>query len=109
MPNYAGIEEYVLRTFVRIRERFEQDRPLIPPGHLYEVRYEDLVQDPLARRSEIYQRLELGDSATVRPKVERFLADSADYKTNRYSLTDEQRRTVAQRWAAAFESHGYEI
>lgn len=108
VPNYAGIEEYVLRTFVRIRRRFEQDRELIPPGRLYEVRYEDLVQDPLARLSEIYQRLELGDFATVRPQVERFLADSADYKTNRYSLTEEQRRTIAERWSAAFESHGYE-
>jgi LPS sulfotransferase NodH len=108
VPNYEGIEEYVLRTFVRIRERFEQDRELIPPGRLYEVRYEDLVQDPLARLSEIYQRLELGDFAKVRAKVERFLAESADYKTNRYSLTEAQRKTVTERWAAAFESHGYE-
>jgi len=107
VPNFAGLEERVLDTLERMDDRFEQDRTLIPPGRLYEIRYEDLVSDPSARLSEIYRRLELGDFEKVRPAVEKFLAESADYQTNRYQLTDEQRAAVAKRWSRYIRRHGY--
>lgn len=108
VPNYRGVEQYVLDTFVQIDERFERDRALIPSGRLYEIKYEDLVRDPVARLTEIYENLNLGDFQSVRPAVERFLAESADYQTNRYSITDEERRTVARRWSGYIQRHGYE-
>jgi hypothetical protein len=107
IPRYEGLDEYVLDTFVRLDERYQRDRELIPPGRLYEIKYEDLIRDPVGRLAEIYDRLELGDFAQVRESVEQFLAAAADYKTNRYSLSDEQRQTVARRWAAYFARYGY--
>jgi LPS sulfotransferase NodH len=108
VPNYEGIENYVLETFVRMNDAFERDRHLIPPGRLYEIKYEDLIREPVARLAEIYDHLQLGDFQAVRSEVERFAAEAAEYQTNRYSMTDEERRTVARRWSAYFERHGYE-
>jgi omega-hydroxy-beta-dihydromenaquinone-9 sulfotransferase len=107
VPKFEGLEEYVLDTFVRMDERYERDRGLIPPGRLVEVKYEDLIRDPIGRLAEIYERLELGDFGRVRESVEQFVAANADYKTNRYSLTDEQRQAVARRWAKFIERYGY--
>lgn len=108
VPNYAGIEEYVFRTFERMHERYEQDHKLIPPDRLYEVKYEDLVQDPVARLEELYERLELGDFARVRPAVERYVAANADYQTNRYALAPEVRAEIARRWAGYIARYGYD-
>jgi hypothetical protein len=107
VPRFEGLEEYVLETFVRIDDRYVRDRGLIPPGRLVEIKYEDLVRDPVAQTAEIYERLDLGDFARVRGAVEKYVASQADYKTNRYSVTDEQKQTVARRWANYIERYGY--
>ena len=49
------IERHVLDTFVRMYECFEQDRELVPPGRLIDVRYEDLVADPVGQMRDVYR------------------------------------------------------
>ncbi|MGC3971168.1 MAG: sulfotransferase [Pirellulales bacterium] len=107
VPNFAGLEEHVLKTFTRIYERFEADRALIPADRLYEVRYEDLVADARGRMAEIYRQLELGDYTKVQPAIEKYLAENADYQTNRYSLSGDQRQAVSTRWRPFIEKYGY--
>jgi hypothetical protein len=107
VPTFAGIEEHVFTTFARMHERFERDRGLIPAGRLYELRYEDLIQAPTARLAEMYEQLELGDFGRVREAVERFVADNADYQTNRYELSPERREEIARRWAGYISQHDY--
>src|SRR5262249_11502335 len=46
MPTFAGLEEQVLDTLVRMYAAFERDRPQIPSGNFHEVCYEELVRDP---------------------------------------------------------------
>ena len=65
----AWIERHVLDTFVRMYECFEQDRELIPAGRLVDVRYEDLVADPVGQMRQVYRGLNLGDFAHVEPAL----------------------------------------
>jgi omega-hydroxy-beta-dihydromenaquinone-9 sulfotransferase len=108
-PNYQGIEEHVLKTFVRMYDRFEEDRKLIPPGRLYEMKYEDLVKNPVGQMGAIYEQLQLGDFGEVRPAIEAYLGETRTYKTNKYQLSDEDRRTVAKRWRKYAEHYGYPV
>jgi hypothetical protein len=101
------IEGHVLDTFVRMYECFEQDRELVPPGRLIDVRYEDLVADPVGRMRDIYQRLNLGDFAGVEPSIREYAVKSRDYKTNKYSLPPEVADRVRGRWAPYFQRYGY--
>ena len=39
---------------------YSDDRQLIPDGHLIEVKYEDLITDPIVNIRQIYRELELG-------------------------------------------------
>jgi len=107
VPNCAGLEEQVLETFERMYRKFESDRSLISADRLYEIRYEDLVRDPIARMEEAYKQLGLGDFAQVRGAMQRYVADSADYQTNKYSITDAQREQIARRWRPYLEKYGY--
>jgi hypothetical protein len=107
-PSWKGLEERILDTFVRMYERFEAARPLIPPERLYELRYEDLIRDPLGRLETLYRQLDLGDFNEVRRHVEAYLAGLKDYETNRYLLTPSERRAIALRWSGYLQRYGYE-
>jgi len=101
------MEKSVLDNFVRMYECFEQDRELIPPGRLVDIRYEDLVADPVGELRQIYQQLGLGDFAHVEPELQRFTKQERDYKTNKYQLPPEVADRVRRRWAPYFQRYGY--
>ncbi len=107
VPKFEGLEERVLATFEQMYEVFERQKQLIPPGQLCEVRYEDLVADPTGQMRAIYDRLGLGEFEAVRPAIEAYFAEKADYQTNRYQLSPELRREVTRRWAPYLRRYGY--
>jgi hypothetical protein len=108
LPKDDGwIEEHVLETFVRMYDRFEQDRELVPPGHLVDVRYEELVADPVGQMRQVYDQLGLGDFARVEPEMRRYAKGMRAYRTNRYALPPDVAQRVRDRWASYFERYGY--
>lgn len=65
------------RGFMRFRrmfELFEETRHLVPEGSLVEIRYEDLIADPVTVLRRVYADLDLGDfgplEAALTPLVE---------------------------------------
>ncbi len=105
--NYDWIEEEVFSNLVRMYEAFEHDRELIPEGNLAELRYEDLIADPKAQLRGIYDQLNLGDFSEVETALDAYLKETGDYKTNRYTLPDDVREKVGDRWQAYAERYGY--
>jgi omega-hydroxy-beta-dihydromenaquinone-9 sulfotransferase len=106
-PHYRDLEEQVFQTFRRMYEAFEQDRPLIPPTRFSEVRYEDLLVDPIAEMRRIYGELELGEFEKVLPALEKYAQGRADYQRNRYEIAPETRSKVARRWGDFMRKYGY--
>lgn len=106
-PTFAGLEEHVLDTFVRLFDRLEEGRRLVRPDRFHELRYEDLVRNPVEEMAALYDRLELGGFERVRPRVERYLDEHKGYETNRYALTPAQRDRVTRRWGSVIRRYGY--
>jgi hypothetical protein len=107
-PTFDDLEESVLRTFARMYERFEADRGLIDESRLVEIRYEDLIRDPLALLEVMYDRLDLGDFEAARPPIKDYLDGMRNYETNHYELTDQQRQRVRREWGDVIHRYGYE-
>jgi len=107
VPTGEGLEEYVYQTMVRMYEAFERQRPLIPAGHFCEVRYEDLVQDPIGQVRRVYEELGLGGFEQALPALEQYMAGQAGYRTNRFNLPPETRAEIARRWQFFFDRYGY--
>ncbi len=105
--NGHDVTEYVLSTFERMYRSFEEDRPLLTEDQYYEVRYEDLVADPVAQIRAMYEQLDLGDFAQLRPRLEAFLEAKKDYQTNRFEPPEEIRTMVAERWGEFAKRYGY--
>jgi len=106
-PNFAGLEQYVFENFNRMYRKFEAERSLIPPGRFHELRYEDLVRDPVGQVRAIYEQLDLGDFEQALPALEAYQAEVADYKTNRYEISPELQDEITRHWGDFIRKYGY--
>lgn len=107
-PRGEHLQEYVLATLPAMHRKLEAARHLVPPSRFYELRYEDLVADPEREIRALYEHFGW-DFERVRPALEEHISAMADYQTNRYELSAEQRAEVARRWAPYFHKYGYQV
>jgi hypothetical protein len=106
-PTFIGLEEYVFTTFVRLYDRLEEGRKYVASDRFYELRYEDLVRNPVDQVERLYEHLGLGKFDEVRPRLEQYVAGLAGYERNRYELTPAQREQITKRWGPVIEGYGY--
>jgi hypothetical protein len=101
------IDELILSWYTDLFALFERDRALIPPGDLHELHFEDLEKSPRECLEKLYQELNLPDFERFWQHASVYLDSTADYQKNTYSLTEEVRSKVSQRWRFFFERYGY--
>jgi hypothetical protein len=106
-PTYQGLEKFVFETGWRLFKKLEEDRSLVDPGCFHELKYEDLVADPIGQMQALYEHLQLCDFDKVRPRLEDFVAENRDYQTNRYQISDALREEIRDGWGRFFERYGY--
>ena len=106
-PTYAGLDTHVLETFNRLYRAFDRDKSLLGPRQLAEVRFENLVTDPLTELERIYRELDLGPFDLARPAVEKLLESRKDYKPNQFDLAPEIRKKVHDAWGWFAVRYGY--
>ena len=106
-PNYRQLDEYVFSCFVEMYEKLDRDRSLVDPRRFFEVRYEDLVRDPIEQMRSLYDHLELGEFDNALPKLRAYFADRRDYKTGSYQIDDELREQIDRRWGPYMRKYGY--
>ena len=108
LPRHETLDEYVFESFERMYEAFERDREQLPADRICDVKYEELIQDPLGQLETIYEHLDLGDFAETRERVKAFTTEQRDYRTNQHSLDEATRRTIYERWSGYFRRYGYD-
>lgn len=101
------IREKVFTEFRVVYDRLEEAKPRIPKGRFCELRYEELVKNPVPELRRVYEALDLGDFEAVRPRLEEFARGMADYETNKYQFTDADRAEVDARWGDVIRRYGY--
>lgn len=107
-PKFAYLDEYVFESFERMYRAFEEQRRSLDESQICDVRYEDLVQDPVGQLAAIYDKLDLGGFEQVQPKLAEFAARQKDYQTNHHRLADETRAEIRRRWGEYFVRYGYD-
>lgn len=100
-------EDYVLGLGSRMYRQFDQDHHLLKPTQLCEVRYEDLVADPLGQTERVYEELSLGHFSDMKPKLEDYLEQTKGYQTNTFDISDDLERKIASMWSGYIDRYGY--
>lgn len=107
VPKFEGLEEHVFNTFSHMHRTLDATRGLVDPRRFHELRYEDLVADPLGQVQQIYENLQLGEFEAARPRLEEYLRGQKDYKTNRYEMDPVLKAEITRRWGNIIEKYGY--
>lgn len=108
-PTFEGLRDDVFETYVRMYDRLNDTRDLVPAGRFFELRYEDLLCDPVRCLETLYRAVDLGDFEPARKHVEAYVAGMRNYETNRYELTSEDRETITRRWGHIARQYGYTL
>jgi hypothetical protein len=101
------LDDYVLDMFARLTEDFEADKHLIPKDKLIELRYEDLVKDPIAKLRDLYVKLKIGDFESARPRMQAYLDAQDDHRVSEYEMPAELKRKVVERLKPYIDRYGY--
>ena len=107
LPRHESLDDYVFGAFERMYRGFDRQRESIDPTRICEVRYEDLVRDPISQVRTIYEKLDLGDFEHVREKLEEYVGCLRDYRPNEYEVEPETKEEIRRRWAGYIERYGY--
>ena len=108
-PDPQAMDELIMSWYTEIFSLFERDRGLIPPGSLYELRFEDLESSPRESLERLYAELGLPGFDGFWERAEAYLQKLVGYKKNTYTLTEEERAKVSQRWHFNFLRYGYPL
>jgi omega-hydroxy-beta-dihydromenaquinone-9 sulfotransferase len=109
VPKHEGLEEYVFSCFERMYSTFEKQRALVDSARFYELRYEDLIADPVKQIQAIYEQFELGDFDEVAPKLNAYFEQKRDYRVNKHNLDPALRDEITRRWGNYIERYGYTL
>ena len=101
------LDDYVLDMFQRLTESYEEDRHLIPKDRLVELRYEDLVKDPLATMRDLYARLDIGDFAAAEPPMQAYLDAQQEHRVSEYEMPKALRHRIVERLGPFIDRFGY--
>jgi hypothetical protein len=106
-PREEGLDEYVFTALERMYRGFERQRAMLPPNRICDLRYEDLIQDPSGTLQYVYEQLDLGDFARVRPRIEQSMQRRQGHRINRHHLPEKIRQEIDERWASYMRNYGY--
>ncbi|HMK42149.1 MAG TPA: sulfotransferase [Methyloceanibacter sp.] len=101
------LDDYVLDMFARLTEDYEEDRHLIPEGHLVELRYEDFVRDPVATMRDIYRRLDIKGFDQAEAPMREFIGERKEHRVSHYELPEKLKRKVIDRLKPYIDRFGY--
>jgi hypothetical protein len=101
------LDDYVLDMFVRLTEDFEADRHIVPQGRLIELRYEDLIEDPIGIMRHLYERLDIGNFATAEGPMRAYLDEQKEHRVSEYEMPLELKRKIVARLGPYIVRYGY--
>ena len=101
------IDIQVIENYKRLMNGFFEQKKLIPKENYVEIRYEDLVKDPLKQVKKIYTKLKLPGFKMALPGINKYLERKKDYKTNVYKIDKKIIDKVKKHWSFTIEQWGY--
>ncbi|KYK31764.1 MAG: hypothetical protein AYK22_07785 [Thermoplasmatales archaeon SG8-52-3] len=102
------IEKQVIENYKRLMKSYFEQEKLIPKNKIVDIRYEDLVKEPIKQIEKIYSILKLPGLTNALPEMQKYLERQKDYKTNVYKIDKKIIERVKNNWNFTIERWGYQ-
>ena len=101
------LEEQVIENYKRLMNSYFDQKKLIPKENLIDLKYEDLVSDPIKEVEKIYSKLKLPGLKDALPEMHKYLKTKSDYKPDVYSIDKKILQRVENNWDFAIKKYNY--
>ncbi len=102
-PSIAEVAE----VYEAMEEIITRDIELLPPGRNTEVRYEDLVSDPVLQIKKMYTALSLPFTQSFENKLKDYIKESTKFERNTFSLSDKDKSYICRMFSIYMARYGY--
>jgi hypothetical protein len=103
----ADIEEFCSKRYAMIFARWFQDRELIPPENLIELRHEDITARPMEIVESVYRRFGLSTWDATQPRLKAYTDSLIGYRNNEYHFSAEYLNRIEPHLRPIAERLGY--
>ncbi|MFW9924598.1 MAG: sulfotransferase [Candidatus Thorarchaeota archaeon] len=100
-------KELILDLYEEMFERYFEEKMFIPKENLIEIKYEDMVDNPIEGLNEIYNKLQLGNFDEIKDNFISYLNTTKNYKRNEHQIDENLKLKINERWHATIEKWGY--
>jgi hypothetical protein len=107
-PRYGGdlaLDRFVNASMASLYRNFDRDVERLEAGRFAEIRYEDLVDSPIAEVTRL--RAEIGLPEPDAAALQAHLDDVGDFRRNRFTMNDETAEIIRREWRWYFDRFGY--
>lgn len=108
IPKEKGLAEKVLADFEKMDAAYTADLPLLKPGQITEISYDQLVGDPIGTMEKVYTDIGIDGFENQRAKFEEFAKTQKNYKKNKFAIAPEIAQQIAVRWKPYLDRYGYQ-
>ena len=109
LPKYddTWLKNYIFECKDLMYSAYFQHRDELPTNRLAEVRFEDLVRQPIDELSRVYDQLELGEFEKVQPSIESYFDAKKNHKKNEHQLDEKLKLEIDSNWQEYSKEFGY--
>jgi omega-hydroxy-beta-dihydromenaquinone-9 sulfotransferase len=101
------IEQQVIKNYIRLLNSYFEQQKQIQKDKLVEIKYEDLISNPVEQVKKIYSTLKLHGYEDALPEMEKYLEKQSEYKTNIYAIDDKIVHHVNKNWKFTIDRWNY--
>ncbi|MDR0749009.1 MAG: sulfotransferase, partial [Tannerellaceae bacterium] len=101
------IETNAVEIFRQLYYKYEEEKQLIPPGNLVEIKFEDFEAAAFEMTEYIYAKLNLPGFQESKENIRNYLDRKKGYKKNQYTCNHRTLEIVNKNWKMALDGWGY--
>ena len=103
------LESNILDIYMKLYDRYEADKHLIPQDNLIEVKFEDFEANPSQMTRDIYSKLRIPGYDEAHDSIEAYLSKKKGYKKNAYKYDPRTVELVETHWAKPLKDWDYKL
>jgi len=110
VPKYddTWLKNYIFECKDLMYESYFDSREQLPTNRLVELRFEDLVAQPIDQLAAAYDQLELGGFENAKPHVQDYFERKKSHKKNELQLDEKLKLEIDSNWQEYMAKFGYE-
>lgn len=107
--DFGTIDRVIFNTYKKLMSDYQEQKSLIPPENLFELRFEDFEADPLAHLEKIYSDLLADDFKSRKALFKKQVGELRTYQKNTYTIDRDLLDRIVEEWKPFMDLYAYSI